>query len=194
MASAIAWASGLPAAPVVCGITNLAAALAMLFILAPGTPLAEPAQRAAYVQAHQLEWRLGWLTWVAAAVSLLWFFWWWRARVGAHYAALVVATLGLVADLTAEFALIYYLVTSPPFAFTLTGGVANGLYTIAGIALTLATPLSTPERVWAGVMWSSGLALSIAAFAGAHLLTAVATAVLFALFCPWCVYLAVKLR
>jgi hypothetical protein len=194
VASAIAWASALPAAPVVCGALNLVAALVMLFVLAPGTPLAEPAQRAAYVQAHTLEWRLGWLTWVAAALSLLWFYGWWRARVGAHHVVLVIAALGLIADLTAEFALIYYLATSPPFAFTLTGGVANGLYTIAGIALTAATPLNTTERVWAGAMWSAGLALSAAAFAGEHLATAVATAVLFALFCPWCVYLAVKLR
>lgn len=194
MASAIAWANGLSAAPVVCGALNLVAALAMLLVLAPGTPLVEPAQRAAYVQAHALEWRLGWLTWVAAALSLLWFYAWWRARVGAHHVALVIAAVGLVADLTAEFALIYYLATSPPFAFTLTGGVANGLYTVAGIALTAATPLSLPERVWAGLMWSAGLALSAAAFAGEHLATAVATAVLFALFCPWCVYLAVKLR
>ncbi|HKY52212.1 MAG TPA: hypothetical protein VJP45_13225 [Candidatus Limnocylindria bacterium] len=194
MASAIAWASGLPAAPIVCGAVNLVAALAMLFVLAPGTPLAEPAQRAAYVQANQLEWRAGWLTWIAAALSLLWFYVWWRARVGAHHLPLVIAALGLVADLTAELALIYYLAAATPLAFTLTGGVANGLYTIAGIALTAATPLSAFERVWAGVMWSAGLALSAAAFAGEHLATAVATAVLFALFCPWCVYLGVKLR
>jgi hypothetical protein len=194
VASAIAWARGLPAAPLVCGALNLAAALAMLFVLAPGTPLAEPAQRAAYVYAHQAEWRIGWLTWVGAALSLMWFYWWWRARVRAHYVLLVIAALGLIADLTAEFALIYYLVTSPPFAFTLTGGVANGLYTIAGIGLTAATPLNRAERVWAGVMWSAGLALSAAAFAGEHLATAVATALLFALFCPWCVYLGMKLR
>jgi hypothetical protein len=194
VASAIAWARGLPAAPLVCGALNLAAALAMLFVLAPGTPLAEPAQRAAYVSAHQAEWRIGWLTWVGAALSLMWFYWWWRARVRAHYVLLVIAALGLIADLTAEFALIYYLVTSPPFAFTLTGGVANGLYTIAGIGLTAATPLNRAERVWAGVMWSAGLALSAAAFAGEHLATAVATALLFALFCPWCVYLGMKLR
>ena len=194
MASAIAWASGLPAAPVVCGLVNLAAALAMLFVLAPGTPLVEPAQRAAYIETHQLEWRIGWLTWVVAALSLMWFYWWWRARVDAHYLPLVIAAFGLVADLTAEFALIYYLATASPLVFTLTGGVANGLYTIAGIALTAATPLSRVERVWAAAMWSAGLSLSFAAFAGDHLATAVATAILFALFCPWCVYLAVKLR
>lgn len=194
MASAIAWVSGLPAAPLVCGAVNFAAALVMLFVLAPGTPLAETAARQAYVETHPTAWRLGWLTWVAAALSLVWFYWWWRSRVGAHYIVLVIAALGLVADLTAESALIYYLLTTPSFPFTLTGGVANGMYTIAGIALTAATPLDRTGSIWAAAMWSAGLALSAAAFAGAHLATAIATAVLFALFCPWCVYLAVRLR
>ena len=105
-----------------------------------------------------------------------------------------VAAAGLGADLVAEFALIVYLLTTVPFAFTLTGGVANGLYTIAGIMLTVATPLDRLGRAWAAAMWGAGLVLSAAAFAGAHLVTAAATAVLFALFCPWCVYLGVRLR
>jgi hypothetical protein len=183
-----------PAAPLICGAANLAAALVLAFVLAPGTPLADPAQRAAYVTTHQLEWRLGWSTWIVAALSLLAFYWWWRERVRAHYVVLVIATLGFVADLTAEIALILYLETTSSFPFTLTGGVANGLYTIAGIALTLSTPLSGREQAWAAVMWSAGIALSLAAFAGAHLVTAFATVVLFALFCPWCLYLGVKLR
>jgi len=166
----------------------------MVVVLAPGTPLADPDSRATYVSGHVLEWRLGWLTWVAAALSLLWFYLWWRRRVGAPAVVVAIAALGLVADLTAELVLIAYLVTSPTFAFTLTGGIANGLYTIAGIGLTLATRLTTLERAWAGAMWAAGIALSIATFAEAHLATAVATAILFALFCPWCLYLAVRLR
>lgn len=86
-----------------------------------------------------------------------------------------------------------YLATSP-FAFALTGGVANGLYTLCGIGLTLAMPLSGLERAWAATMWAAGIALSAGALANVAVLTAGATAVLFALFCPWCVYLAVKLR
>lgn len=155
-------------------------------------------QRLVYVGTHLLEWRLAWLTWIAAALSLLWFYWWWRDRIGASYVSLILGGLGLVADVTAELILVVggvetYLASSP-FAFALTGGVANGLYTLCGIGLTLATRLSPLERAWAAVMWAAGIALSAGALANIAVLTAAATAVLFALFCPWCVYLAVKLR
>jgi hypothetical protein len=90
--------------------------------------------------------------------------------------------------------LIMYDTTTAPFAFVLTGVVANGLYTACGIWLTLAMRLSTTERIWATVMWTAGITLSLATLAGLYLLAAIATALLFALFCPWCVYLAVKLR
>lgn len=199
-ASAIASArkAGI-APPIVCAALNFAAAFALLLVLAPATPLvADPVVRLIYVATHLLEWRLGWMTWIAAALSLLWFYWWWRDRINASYWPLVFGGLGLVADVTAELILIVggietYLSASP-FAFALTGGVANGLYTICGIGLTLATTLRAPERAWAAVMWAAGILLSIGALANIPLITAGATAVLFALFCPWCLYLAVKLR
>ena len=195
MASAIAWASGLPAAPLVCAAVNFAAALVMAFVLAPATPLnPDAAARFAYVQEHLLAWRLGWSVWIAAALSLLWFYAWWRGRIGASYVPVVIAAVGFVADATAEFTLIYYLVTTATFAFDLTGIVANGLYTVCGIWLTFAMRLSTVERIWTALMWTAGITLSVATLVGAYLAAAVATAVLFALFCPWCVYLAVKLR
>ena len=111
---------------------------------------------------------------------------------------MILGGLGLIADVTAELILIVggaetYIATSP-FAFALTGGVANGLYTLCGIGLTLATPLSSVERAWAAVMWAAGIALSIGALVNIPVVTAGATAVLFALFCPWCIYLGVKLR
>jgi hypothetical protein len=174
---------------------NFAAALVMALVLAPATPIQpDTAERFAHVQTHLLAWRIGWAVWIAAALSLLWFYAWWRGRIGASYVPVVIAAVGFVADATAEFALIYYLVTTATFAFDLTGIVANGLYTICGIWLTLAMPLSRAERLWAAVMWAAGITLSVATLAGAYLVAAVATAVLFALFCPWCVYLAVKLR
>jgi hypothetical protein len=167
----------------------------MAFVLAPATPMVSDAsERARYVSSHMVPWQLGWSIWTAAALSLLWFYLWWRGRIGASYLPVVIAVLGFVADATAEFALIVYLVTDPPFAFTLTGVVANGLYTVGGIWLTLATRLATAERIWTGLMWAAGIALSVATLFGAYLIAAIATAVLFALFCPWCVYLAVKLR
>jgi len=167
----------------------------MAFVLAPATPIvADAAARAAYVEAHPLAWRVGWAVWIAAALSLLWFYAWWRGRIGASYVPVVIAAIGFVADATAEVALIYYLLTTATFAFDLTGIVANGLYTICGIWLTLAMRLSAIERLWAAVMWLAGITLSLATLTGLYLTAAVATAVLFALFCPWCVYLAVKLR
>jgi hypothetical protein len=78
VASAIGWARGLPAAPLVCATLNFAAALVMAFVLAPATPLvADAAERVAYVQTHLLAWKLGWSVWIAAALSLLWFYAWW---------------------------------------------------------------------------------------------------------------------
>lgn len=195
MASAIAWASGPPAAPLVCAALNFAAALVMAFVLAPATPLvAEAAERSAYARANLATWRIGWTVWIAAALSLLWFYAWWRRRIGASNVAVILAALGLVADVISESALILYDEATALLAFALTGVVANGLYTACGIWLTLATRLSTRERVWAAVMWAAGITLSVATLTGAYLVAAVATAVLFALFCPWCVYLAVKLR
>ena len=200
MASAIASArtAGI-APPIVCAALNFAAAFALIVVLAPATPLvADAVQRSVYVGSHLLEWRLGWMTWIAAALSLLWFYWWWRDRINASYVPLILGGLGLIADVTAELILIVggaetYIATSP-FAFALTGGVANGLYTLCGIGLTLATPLSSVERAWAAVMWAAGIALSIGALVNIPVVTAGATAVLFALFCPWCIYLGVKLR
>lgn len=195
MASAIAWARGLPAAPLVCAAVNSAAVLVVAFVLAPATPIvADAAERSAYVQTHLLAWRLGWAVWIAAALSLLWFYAWWRGRIGASYIPIALAASGFIADVTSETMLILYDPTTAPFAFDLTGVVANGLYTICGIWLTLAMRLTTAERIWAAVMWVAGITLSLATLASLYLVAAIATALLFALFCPWCVYLAVKLR
>jgi hypothetical protein len=174
---------------------NFAAALVMAFVLAPATPIVtDAAERNLFVQSHLLAWRLGWAVWIAAALSLLAFYAWWRGRIGASYVPVALAAGGLIADVTSETTLILYDPTTAPFAFVLTGVVANGLYTIGGIWLTLAMRLNTVERIWTALMWGAGIALSLATLAGLYLLAAVATAVLFALFCPWCVYLAVKLR
>lgn len=195
MASAIASVRGLPAAPLVCAALNFAATLVMAMVLAPATPIVTDAtERFVYVQSHLLAWRLGWAVWIGAALSLLAFYAWWRGRIGASYVPVALAASGLVADITSEVTLIQYDVMTAPFAFVLTGVVANGLYTACGIWLTLLTRLSTVERMWTAVMWAAGITLSLATLAGLYLLAAIATAILFALFCPWCVYLAVKLR
>jgi hypothetical protein len=117
--------------------------------------------------------------------------------VNGPHAALFVALAGIAADWTAELSLIVAGSSAhaavAPAAFFLTGAVANGLYTIAGIMLTLATPLGTAARAYAALLWSAGGLLSLGAALDAPLVTALATGELFALFVPWCVWLGRRL-
>lgn len=185
-------------APLACAIANAVAAIALATVLAPATPLAaDPAERVSYVREHLLVWRIGWGTWMVAALTLLWFYVWWRGHVGGPRTAVAVAATGLVFDISSELLL---MVSAPdryldvaPLAYLMTGAIANGLYTVAGIVLTLATPLSAVERVWAAFLWSAGVALSLGALADEPLVIAIATVVLFALFVPWCVHLRRRL-
>ncbi|HEX9268362.1 MAG TPA: hypothetical protein VF998_00840 [Candidatus Limnocylindria bacterium] len=162
-------------------------------VLAPGTSLAPTSAEAAYVAAHIVTWRLGWLLWIAAAVSLVAFFWWWAARLGwpaVARVALPLACAGVVADVTAESLLII----SAPAAYVEVGGSAlrlsgvgaNGLYSVAGALLTVRTPaLSRGLAAWTWTIWLAGAGLALAGLAGSDRASQVMTAVLFALFPPW---------
>ena len=180
-----------------CAVANLAAAVALATVLAPGTPLVDEPARVAYVRDHLGLWRAGWSLWVLAGISLLVFYRWWSARVGAGRGPLAIATAGFAADLVAESVLIVVAPDAPALArpaFALTGGVANGLYSLAGALLTLRTPdLRGAFAAWTWAVWAAGAVLSAAALLEAPLLTAAATAVLFALFVPWCVALGRRL-
>ncbi len=186
-------------APLACAVANFIAALVLVIVLAPATPLVvDVAERQRYVSENLVAWRIGWATWMVAAITLLWCYAWWRGRMNAPRRAVVIAAVGITADLTAETMLIVAgadgYVSVAPLAFFLTGAIANGLYTIAGIQLTLATSLGPRERAYAAFMWSAGLMLSLGAIIGAPLVTAIASALLFAFFCPWCVWLWWRLR
>jgi hypothetical protein len=180
-----------------CAAANLAAAVAMATVLAPGTPLFDEPARAAYVRDHIALWRAGWSLWVVAAVSLLVFYRWWGMRVGAGAAPLALAVAGFAADVAAESLLIVVAPDRPELArpsFALTGVVANGLYTLAGALLSLRTPgLHGPFAAWTWAVWGTGAALSVAALIEAPLAVAAASAALFVLFVPWCVALGRRL-
>ena len=189
-------------APYACAAVNLAAAVALAAWLRPGTETAgDDAARIAYISTNQLAWRGGWACWVAAALSLLGFYAWWGARLGARawaVAALLVACTGLVLDLSAEALLATWLprdfASVAPLATLLTGVGGNGLYTIAGIMLTVATPgLGRVHRAWATVMWAAGLGVSAFAFLHSFTAVGVCTAILFILFCPWCLAIGRRL-
>ncbi len=157
---------------------NLAAGLAMLALLRPGLPGpgSSVEARAAFVVANLITWWLGWLVWHAAALALLAFYvalagrWWRRAPIRCGL-ALLCAAAALAVDLAGqalyvglpprlgvgELALLEAVVT------ILTGYVANGLYTLAGILLVWAGAAELPRGLvlLSVPVWAAGVALSI---------------------------------
>lgn len=148
----------------------------MLLVLRGGTE-AQPslAARMAYVGAHAAAWRAGFAVWMLAGASVLALYAWWasavpRQRLGV--AAITIAAAGLACDLTGEslYAGWLPLLTGDADRFNqvqrigtvLTSVFANGFYTIAGIVLTLGTPM-LPRRVraLAWIAWAAGVALSV---------------------------------
>jgi small multidrug resistance pump len=185
-------------APYVCAAVNLAAILAMAAVLRPGTEVVPAvADRVAWVSRHPALWRGGWAVWIAAALSLVAFYaWWgsWLRRSAWAIAAVGVAAAGLVCDLFAESLLIGWLPRDferiASLATLCTGAAANGLYTLAGIVLTMLTrSLGGLLRAVTWAVWAAGVALSVCTVARLPAGIAVSTGVLFALFCPWAVWL-----
>jgi hypothetical protein len=181
-------------APVGCAAANLFGIVVMATVLRFGTEIVPlPADRIAYITAHPLLWRAGWCVWIVAGVSLVAFYAWWggfleQPRWG--LAAVAIAAIGLSCDFAGESILIAWLPHDyerlARAATLLSGASANGLYTLAGIVLTIATPsISGLLRAMTWAMWLAGAALTALAIAGSPLGIAVATAILFAMFCPW---------
>lgn len=184
----------LAAAPYVCAALHALAGMAMLLVLRGGTE-AEPslAARMAYVDAHAVEWRAGFVVWMAAGVSVLALYAWWASTLRNRrlaVAALVIACAGLACDLSGEALYVGWLplLTNDAAGFdhaqrvgtALTSVFANGFYTAAGIALTLGTPgLPRPVRALAWVVWGAGVALSVCGAAGWAMGLVVASGVLF---------------
>lgn len=181
---------------------NLAAALAMLVVLRPGLPVngSVLAARLAYVTEHTAVWRAGWLFWHGADLGLLAFYlglagqWRRLARIRCDL-ALLCAAAGLAADISAQA---LYMGLGPrlaPGAFgsmemvsgLLTGYVANGLYTVAGILLVWAGAgeLPRPLLVLSLPVWLAGFGLSASSLIGSATGQFWSTAALMPLFVIW---------
>jgi hypothetical protein len=186
-------------APAACAAANLAAFAAMATVLRPGTEI-EPfaAERVAYISQHPALWRGGWSLWIAAALSLVAFFAWWGSHLGRPawgLLAVAIASAGLVCDLAGESLLIGWLPRDydriAPVATMMTGAAANGLYTVAGVVLTVATrSLSEFVRTLTWAVWLAGAAVTASTLARAPMAIAISTTALFLMFCPWVIVLA----
>ncbi len=191
------------AAAPVCAVLNAIAALAMIILLRPGTEVVpEVADRMSYIATHPLLWRAGWSIWIAAALSLLAFYAWWGARLSRRswaLAAFLVAACGLICDLLAESLFVSWLPEDiepmQRLGTILTGGAANGLYTMAGVILTLETAtLRGSMRLWTWAVWAAGLALTTTTLVGSVTGAVISTAFLMTLFCPWAWVMGRNLR
>jgi hypothetical protein len=166
----------------------------MLLVLRHGLESSsDPATRTEFVRRNVLLWRAGWALWTGAGLSLVAFFAWWGARLGDPKRALLAsaaAAVGLACDLAAESLFMGWFPDRmrevERAAGLLTGGAANGLYTVAGILLTLGTrQLRGPRLLWTWGVWVAGTALTASTFAGSVPATIASTATLMTLFCPW---------
>ena len=151
----------------------------------------------AYDVVHPERWRAGWLLWMIAALTLAGFYAWWGARVG-KVTPFAIAAVGLACDFAGESLFIGW-IPAPGMslyrtASLLTGGAGNGLYTLAAILLTLATPLPPLLRRWAWLAWASGIALTLFTVLDISRGVVIASAALMTLFIPFVMMLGAKLR
>ena len=191
-----------PTAAYVAAGVNLAAGLVLLLALRHGIPAGESdlSARITYVGDHALVWRLGWLVWNLAAISLLGFFvvlaarWRERSPILCGL-ALLCAAAGLAADLGAEAILA---VVSPGLrgktyatvesvAVALTGYLGNGLYSVGGILLTVAGRRDLPPALLrlAAAVWAVALWLSVATLVSSNAGQFASAAALMPLFVLW---------
>ena len=189
-------------APISCAGLNLLGVGALIVVLKPGSEaVSDTASRINYITNNPLLWRGGWACWIAAALSLLAFYAWWGTRLpswGWGAAALVIASAGVAFDLVGDSLSIGWLprdfATVAPLTTLIAGGPANGLYTVAGVLLTIGTrSIKGWLAVWTWSIWAIGIGLAAFSFAGIFLGIAVSTAILFSLFCPWVVVMGRKL-
>jgi hypothetical protein len=159
--------------------THLTAGLAMAAFLGRGLETnPDRADRFRFLAEQTLLWVVAWLTWNAAALSILYFY---AAFVRAHvrepgarastlHYAILLSIVAAAADLGAEAIEIGVLpdlarqalaqpadaagsattlfLTLHRMAVMLTGYLANGLYTLAAVLLTWSTRRSYPAWVW----------------------------------------------
>jgi hypothetical protein len=181
-------------APRICAAIHVVAAGATLAWIRGGSEAeSDPAARAAFIAAHALTWRAAWFIWMIAAISLGGFFCWWAARSPKpHLArtALVIGCAGIFADFFSDALFIGWLperyASLAPFTTFVSEVVANGLYSIAGAILMLASPPMRPGfRAWGWIVWLAGFALAAAGATRWDAAIVVSSGVLLGVFICW---------
>src|SRR6185295_10290611 len=156
--------------PVSAAAIHMVAALAMVAIIRPAAdPRIALPERIAWFEAHLALWRASWATWMLGAVSLIAFYAFWGARLGSRkilWSAVLIAMLGACFDLTCEARLVAAskdtLAAAVDAAGFWTTVFANGFYCVAGVLLTLVTPMPRWLSAWSWAIWATGFGMSAA--------------------------------
>ena len=183
-------------------VLNAVASVLMVAVLRTGLPGGSDtsAQRLAFIQGHVWQWRVGWLTWNLAALSLVALYVALGRAAGAQETllvrlALLFAAAGLAGDLTAEALIMGLEPSLSPSAFAvaeratllLTGYLGNGLYSVAGAMLTWYLRRALPRWLVAVAiaLWTAGLALSVMTMIDSTAGEVVTTGAVMVLFVAW---------
>jgi hypothetical protein len=190
-------------APVLCALVNAAAAVAMAAAVGgQARAVFAMADSAGVIAGHLAGWQLAWLLWLLAGQSLIAFYAWWGSRWPSSawtFAAVALGVAGAACDALGQSWLIGWapdrLTEVARAATLLTSGAANGLYTLAGIILTLRTSeLRGWLGVWTWACWLTGICLTVFALAD-HVTGMVASvAAMMPLFCLWLVVVGRRLQ
>ncbi len=191
--------------PLLCAALHVMAMVATTIVLRHGMQTEPDASaREQYIHAHTTLWYLGWTVWMASALSLLAFYGWWRRRIGRTRlsdAAVLAAILGVFCDLTGEGLFMKLAGETESFELyqdlgtALTGGAANGMYTLGGIFLTLATRgLARGIRLLQWVTWVAGAAMTGSAIVKSVGGLVISGAILFPTFIVWVAWMGLKWR
>lgn len=182
---------------------HLAACLLLLSV-AGGTEIEpELTKRALFVETHQFRWTATWLSWMVTSLSIGPFFLLWareQERHGLVTLACAICILGIPFDLAGEW--VNLSTSAATFArdthrYSLCGpGIANGLYCMGGLVMSARSWRSGFLRGTLGVvgftMWTTGLALTIAALCSARIATVITGGLTMTLFVPWAALVSLR--
>jgi len=181
-------------APRLCSALHFVALGATLAWIRGGSEV-EPdsTARAAYIAAHATTWRAAWFIWMIAAISLGGFFSWWAARSPQPRlarTALVIGFAGIVVDFFADALFISWIperyASLGPFTTIVSQVVANGLYSLAGTILMLASmPMPSWFRAWGWIVWLAGFALAVSGAFRWDAAIVASSGLLLTTFIPW---------
>jgi hypothetical protein len=180
--------------PRICAVAHVAAGAATLAWITGGSEAEpDPVARGAFIAANANTWRVAWFIWMGAAISTGAFFCWWAARSMKPLlarAALVIGFCAIVVDFFADALFIGWIpehhARLASFTAFVSQVVANGLYSIAGVILMVASaPMQPWFRAWGWTVWIAGFALALAGAMQWDAAIVVTAGLLLATFTPW---------